>query len=181
MRKFATTILLFMFTATPAVAAGFYAGVNLGIVNYNYTNITNNGQAGFGVLGGYTVNRHFAVEVEYDNLGGFDYSSGGTQIDSTVKGRSLGFSGVGFLPIDYQLSLFGKLGMASTTMKDSPLPGAGGGVYTYNSTGLTVGFGGQLSISPEASIRLGYDNYPITDSVSTSSVGILYVGGIFKF
>ena len=177
MRKIAIIVLLPAFIASPAVAADFYAGVNMGIVNFGYTNITNNGQTGFGVLGGYTVNRNFAVEVEYDSLGEFDDSS----LGNTVKGSSLGFSGVGVWPLNDQFSLFGKLGLASTTLKSSPLPGYSGGTYTDISTGLTAGIGGQLSIRSAAAIRFGYDNYPIVYAGASSSVGILYLGGVFKF
>ena len=177
MRKIAVTVLLSAFIAPPAVAADFYAGVNMGVVNFGYGNITNNGQTGFGVLGGYTVNRNVAVEVEYDSLGTFDDNS----LGNTVKVSSLGFSGVGLWPINDQFSLFGKLGLASTTLKNSPLPGYSGGTYTDISTGLTFGFGGLLSFRSDAAIRFGYDNYPIVYAATTSSVGILYVGGVFKF
>lgn len=176
MKKIAIAVLLSAFVAAPAVAAGMYAGVKLGSVNYGYSNVTNNSQAGFGLLGGYAVNENFAVEVEYNSLGGFDSTSG------TIKGSSFGVSGVGSYPINEQFSLFGKLGIASTSLKDTAKPGWVGGPFTYNKTGLTVGFGGQYNLSPVVGIRVGYDSYPVGDSVSgTSTAGILYVGGVFKF
>jgi len=174
MRKIAIAVLLSAFVTAPAVAADFYAGIKLGIVSYGYSNVTNNGQTGFGLLGGYTVNENFAVEVEYNSLGGFD------SIDGTIKGSSFGFSGVGSLPLNHQFSLFGKLGMASSTLKDTAKPGYVGD-FTYNNTSLTVGFGGQLNVSPAVGIRVGIDFYPVRGATTTSSADMMYVGGVFKF
>jgi OOP family OmpA-OmpF porin len=176
-KKFVFAILLSSFVALPAIASetGLYVGAKLGTVNYGYGNISNNGQAGFGLLGGYTINRNFAVEVEYDNLGGFE------SYDGNIKGSSFGFSGVGILPLNQQFSLFGKLGIVSTTLKDTAKPGWIGD-YTYNNTGMTIGFGGQYNASKALGIRLGFDAYPVGDAISTtSSAGMLYIGGVFMF
>jgi len=177
MKKIAIVVLISAFIAAPAVASdtGFYIGAKLGSVNYGYSNVSNNSQAGFGLLGGYTINENFAVEAEYDSLGGFDSNNG------TIKGHSFGFSGVGSLPLSQQFSLFGKLGIASSTLKDTAKPGWVGD-FTYNNTGLTIGFGGQVNVGKEIGIRAGIDIYPVGDAVSTtSSAGMLYVGGVFKF
>jgi OOP family OmpA-OmpF porin len=170
-------ILLSSFVALPAIASdtGLYVGAKLGTVNYGYGNISNNSQAGFGLLGGYAFNKNFAVEVEYDNLGGFE------SYDGNIKGSSFGFSGVGILPLNQQFSLFGKLGIVSTTLKDTAKPGWIGD-YTYNNTGMTIGFGGQYNASKALGIRLGFDAYPVGDAISTtSSAGMLYIGGVFMF
>jgi OmpA-OmpF porin, OOP family len=177
MKKIVFTILLSAFSVAPAIAAdtGLYAGVKLGTVNYGYGNVSNNSQAGFGFLGGYAINENFAVEVEYDKLGGFDSNTG------TIKGSSFGFSGVGSLPFNQNFSLFGKLGIASSTLKDTAKPGWVGD-FTYNNTGLTVGFGGQYNASEKVGIRVGIDVYPVGDAISTTtSAGMLYIGGLFRF
>jgi OOP family OmpA-OmpF porin len=175
MKKIAIAIMLSAFVAAPAVAADLYAGVKLGSVNYGYGNVTNNDQIGFGLLGGFAFNENFAVEAEYTSLGGFDSPQG------TIKGSSFGVSGIGSVPLNQQFSLFGKLGIASTSLKDSPKPGYVG-VYTYNYSGLTVGVGGQYNVSPVVGIRVGFDWYKVGDSVSgTSSANMMYVGGVFKF
>lgn len=177
MKKTVIGVLISAFIATPAIAsdAGFYIGAKLGSVNYGYGNVSNNSQAGFGLLGGYAINENIAIEAEYDSLGGFDSNSG------TIKGSSFGFSGVGSLPLNQQFSLFGKIGIASTTLKDTAKPGWVGD-FTYNNTGLTIGFGGQYNVNKELGIRVGIDIYPVGDAVSTtSSAGMLYIGGVLKF
>jgi OmpA-OmpF porin, OOP family len=180
MRKIAIALLLSAFVAAPAIASdtGFYVGAKLGTVNYGYSNVSNNSQAGFGFLGGYAINDYFAVEVEYTGLGGFDsYSTNGN-----IKGSAFGFSGVGSLPLNQDFSLFGKLGIASSTLKDTPMPGFVGPDYTYNNTGLTIGFGGQYNASEKVGIRVGIDVYPVGDAISTTtSAGMLYIGGLFRF
>ena len=177
MKKVAIAAILSAFVGAPAVAADLYAGVKLGTVNYGYSNATNNGQAGFGLLGGYTINETFAIEVEYSDLGGFDSST------STIKGSSFGVSGIGFYPLNPQSSFFGKLGIASSSLKETAKPSSGfSGSATINNTGVTVGFGGQYNVSNTTGIRVGLDIYPVGDvDTTTSSASMLYVGGVFKF
>ena len=161
----------------PALAADtkLYVGFKFGSVNYGYNNVSNNSQAGYGLLGGYTINDNFSVEAEFNRLGGFDSGTG------NITGRSFGFSGVGSLPLSQEFSLFGKLGIANNTLDDKAKPGYSGN-YTYNYTGMTIGFGGQFNVGRDAGIRLGFDSYPVQDSYgTTSSASLLYVGGILKF
>ncbi|MFZ5523617.1 MAG: outer membrane beta-barrel protein [Pseudomonadota bacterium] len=178
MKVIVTVALFSAFVAAPAVAAdtGFYFGAKFGSVNYGYANVSNNSQAGYGLLGGYTVNDYFAVEAEFNRLGGFDSTTG------TVKGRSFGFSGVGSLPLSPEFSLFGKMGISSSTLDDTAKPGYTEN-FTYTNTGLSIGFGGKFNIGNDAGILFGFDSYPVGDSAitTTSSAGMLYLGGIFKF
>lgn len=178
MKKVNIVALLSAFAAPPAIAAdtGFYIGVKFGSVNYDYANVSNNSQAGYGLLGGYIVNDYFAAEAEFNHLGGFD------TVDSIIKGKSFGISGVGTLPLNPEFSLFGKLGITSSSLEDSPQPGYLGGVYTHTNTGLNIGFGGQFNVNETVGIRFGYDSYPVGDTTSsTSQAGMLYIGGIFNF
>jgi OmpA-OmpF porin, OOP family len=178
MKKIIIAALLSAFAAAPAVAAdtGLYLGLKFGSVNYGYANVSNNSQAGYGLFGGYAVNEYFAVEAEFNRLGGFDSTSG------TIKGRSFGFSGVGSLPLSPEFSLFGKMGIASSTLDDTAKPGYTGN-FTYTNTGLTIGFGGKFNVGNDAGILFGFDSYPVGDSAvtTTSHAGMLYIGGVFKF
>jgi OOP family OmpA-OmpF porin len=179
MKKTVIAALLSAVVATPAVAAetGFYLGAKFGSVNYGYDNVSNNSQAGYGLLGGYAVNDYFAVEAEFNRLGGFD------TVDSIIKGKSFGISCVGSLPLNPEFSLYGKMGITSSSLEDSPQPGYLGGIYTYTNTGLNIGFGGQFNVNEAVGIRFGYDIYPVGDAAvtTTSHAGMLYIGGVFKF
>ena len=176
MKKIAFAILLTAFSVPPAIATGLYAGAKFGSVSYGYSNVTNSSQAGFGLLGGYLFNPNFALEIEYDDLGGFDTTL------SNINGSSFGVSGVGFLPFNGQFSIFGKLGIASTYLKNTPKPGSPPGDYTNGNTGITLGFGGQYDVSRQIGLRLGIDIYPVGDAVSsTSTADMFYLGGVFRF
>jgi OOP family OmpA-OmpF porin len=178
MKRAVIAVLLSTFVVAPAIAAdtGFYVGAKFGSVNYGYDNVSNNSQAGYGFLAGYTVNDYFAVEAEFNRLGGFDSTSG------TIKGRSFGFSGVGSLPLSPEFSLFGKMGIASSTLDDTAKPGYTGN-FTYTNTGLTIGFGGKFNVGNDAGILFGYDSYPVGDAsiTTTSYAGLLYIGAVFNF
>lgn len=166
--------------AAPAVTApdtssGFYVGVQLGGVKYGYSNITNNSQVGYGLLAGYAFNENFSLEAEYNSLGGFDSAK------STLKGTSVGLSGVGYYALSQQFALFGKLGYASTSMKETAKPGFIGD-FTHNNSGVAGGLGVQYNINPSVGMRVGINISPVGDAASgQSTAGLAYVGGVFKF
>jgi opacity protein-like surface antigen len=68
------TLLSFILTlvSAPAIAEGMYVGVKLGQANYDYSNVTNNDQSAVGFQAGFIINENATVEIEYNNLGGFD-------------------------------------------------------------------------------------------------------------
>jgi len=176
--------LLSAFVTTTALAAdtGFYLGAKFGSVNYDFSYASNNSQAGYGLLGGYFVSDYFAVEAEFNRLGGFDDNFYG----STITGKSFGFSGVGLLPLNREFSLFGKMGIVSSSLEDSPQPGFTGPNRTGNYTGLSIGLGGQFNVGEAAGIRFGLDGYPVShkdfsNTSNLSSASMLYIGGIVRF
>jgi OmpA-OmpF porin, OOP family len=167
--------------------AFFYGGVKVGGVNYDFNNVTNNNQAGYGLLLGYNFSPNFGVELEYNSLGGFDIPD--PAFASSIKGRALGISAVGMIPMNRQFSLYGKMGIATTTLRDSPGPGYTGTdytTYTYNDTNLTFGFGGLFNVTPVVGLRFGYDFYQVQDhsaiySNRTHTANMLGITGLFKF
>lgn len=184
MKKIAIAALLSVCVAAPAVASQCYDGIKVGQANYPYSqynssnfysNISNNNQLAYGVLIGCYLSPGFAVEASYDMLGGFEDKYG------KLKGSSFGMSAVGMMPMSREFSLYGKLGIAGTTLKDSPKPTYSGNA-PMNNTGLTFGFGGQFNVSRVAGIRFGYDDHEIINgSGVTDTVSVFSVGGIFKF
>ena len=175
---FMLVVLLSTIAATPAIAAdtNLYLGAKFGSVSYGYDNVSNNSQAGYGLLAGYAFNKVFSIEAEYNKLGGFDGDTG------TVKGRSFGFSGIGFLPFNREFSLFGKMGISTSTLEDTAKPGFTGN-YTYTNTGLSVGFGGQFNVGETVGMRFGFEFYPVGDAATTntSTANMMYIGGVIKF
>ena len=175
---FRLIVVLSTLATAPAIAAdtNLYLGAKFGSVNYGYDNVSNNSQAGYGLLAGYAFNRVFSIEAEFNRLGGFDNAT------STTKGRSFGFSGIGYLPFSREFSLFGRMGITTSVLEDTALPGFSGD-FTYTNTGLSTGFGGQFNVSNEVGIRFGFDFYPVGDATvtNTSTANMMYIGTVLKF
>ncbi len=166
--------IVLIITATPVHAEGMYVGVKLGQASYGYSGVTNNDQAAFGLLAGFVITENAAIEVAYDGLGGFDSNSG------NVTGRAFSLSGIGSIRLNPQFSLFGKLGLASTTLDDRAKPGFVGDV-SYSNLGLNVGLGAQYNISPFVSVKAGLDSFKVGNANSNSDrVRTVYLGANFK-
>ncbi len=164
-KKVALTALLIAFVAAPAVAADFYAGVKLGSVN-NSVPTASESSSGFGVLGGYTINPNFAVEVGYTDLG--------SVVSGLVTFKAFEVSVLGFYPVNPQFSLFGKLGMASTD--ESLLD------ISKTRSAITYGLGVQFDVNKSAGFRLGFDHYSFGGGVFVEGDIDLYsVAAVLKF
>ena len=138
--------------ATTAAQAQFYAGVKLGSVNNNVPNASETSDA-VGILGGYSINPNFAVEVGSTSLGSANAGD--------IKFNAFEVSALGFVTINPQISLFGKLGWASTEEKSSLLNAS------VTKSAATWGLGGQYNINQRWSVRLGYDQYKLGGRSST--------------
>ncbi|MGC2166351.1 MAG: porin family protein [Gallionella sp.] len=176
-----SAVLLNFAIATPVLAAdtGLYMGAKFGTVNYDYSYASNNSQAGYGLLLGYTVNRSLAVEAEFSRIGGFDDNPG----SGVIKGKAFGFSGVGCLPINRDISLFGKMGIVSTTLDDSPQPGIPGRSYSDSFTGFNFGLGVQFTAGDATAIRFAFDSYPVAHitTANASSANMMYIAALVNF
>src|ERR1035437_3694650 len=128
--------------ATPFAVAedsGWYGGVNIGqsratIVDARITSglvgqgaattsITDdNRDTGYKLFGGYKVNRNFAVEGGYFDLGRFGFTATtvppGT-LSGTIKLKGLNLDAVGILPITEKFSAFGRVGMNYAQARDN--------------------------------------------------------------
>ena len=143
------------------------------------------------IFGGYQVNSHFAVEGFFAYLGSFDsYADDGfgvTVFDST-SASTFGIAAVGLLPLGSgKVSLLGKLGLHSWSAEekidlwDAAL---GTGVFgTFNVSG-TDGMGGigvQMDISEQATMRVEFEYFAVNTDFSEFGVGMLSIGGMYKF
>lgn len=176
MKKIIAAVILSISIA-PAFASGLYVGAKTGKVNYNYSNVTNNGQNGLGIFAGYQFNENFSLEIESVALGGFD------TVSRKYKGVSGSVNGVGSLPLNEQFEILAKIGVASTTIKATAQPGwVLGGETSHSNTGLTLGFAAQFNITKGLGVRAGIDSYPIGNAtVGTSNASLASIGVVFKF
>ncbi len=167
MKKIAAVALLSAFIAAPVAAEDMhmYIGANVGSAQIDVTGF--DASTAFSVLAGHKFNSNFAAEVAYVNFGSVDVAPG-----DTVKSSAMSLSGVGSFPLNDQFSLFGKLGVASTTVE-----GTG---FSEKNTGVTYGVGAQFDFDRQFAIRAGYDAYKIGDAVKEDET-VMSIGALFTF
>ena len=141
---------------------GFYGGGTLGLNNDSETT--------WRLLGGYQVNRNFAAELGYHDLGQVNISgfpSGDTTAWELV--------GLGRLPLNEQLAAYGKLGFYRGEAK-----GVGGDESTND---LTFGAGLEYAISRNVSARGEWQRYRDLGASSgrVTDVDVFSIGAVYRF
>jgi OOP family OmpA-OmpF porin len=145
------------------------------------------------LFGGYQLNRNFALEGGYFDLGHHGYSAN-TMPTGTLNGdmrlRGLNLDLVGTLPLVGNLSALGRIGVTSIRATDNfSATGAVRMPYSSTSPGqrstdLKVGLGLAYAFTPSLSMRLEAERYRFKDGVGNRgnadmiSVGLLYRFGV---
>ena len=161
--------------ALPAAAqlnmSSVYVGGSLGRSDYKVPDETD---TAWRIFGGYQLNRNFAAEVGYHNLGTVNFTGGDTQA------RLWELVGVGLWPVANQFSVYGKLGgyYGKTELHSSVRPSG-----DDTNGGLTYGVGAQYDFTRQAAARVEWQRY---DNVGGNAVGetdidVLNVGLLWKF
>ena len=161
---------------------GWYGGLRLGRTTENLgggaidSALGNQGLAGasaldhratgWGLFAGYQVNRNFALEGGYDQLGRFNYSSAvSSPAADTVSGRfdahAFDLSAVGILPIAPGWSAFGKAGIAYSEAKlDAGSTGAVAVSSQHHwSTEPLLGGGISVDVTRNVFVRAEWDRF----------------------
>jgi OOP family OmpA-OmpF porin len=141
---------------------GFYAGGTLGM--------NNDEESTWRLLGGYQVNRNFAAELGYHDLGQVN-------INGSPSGDTTAWElvGVGRIPINEQLAGYGKLGFYRGEAK-----GVGGDERTND---LTFGAGVEYAITRNVSARGEWQRYRDFGASSgrTTDVDVFTIGAVYRF
>ena len=117
-------------------------------------------KTGYGVTGGYEINKNFAAEVGYKKLGTYEIS--GVRVRATM----VQMSALASLPLSDQFSLYGRLGYGDLK--------ASAGRVSISDSGAIYGAGVRYAITPALSIRGEYTKV----ASDTDQFG---VGLVFKF
>lgn len=172
---------IFFGLAKVTFAAGLTSYVGVGLGNTTAEVSGASGQftasgAGYRVVAGNQISPIFSVETEYVDLGQFSSAS------ANVAAKGLGISGVLTMPVAGMFSIYGRGGYARIETTATSL--SGGAMQTDAVVGMTLGYGIQMDIAPNASIRLAWDRYKsstmtssFTDRIDMNSSGLL----IFRF
>ncbi len=213
-RKFVSTtgklsLLTLALMAAPfamAQDAGWYGGANLGQSNASIddarisndllgsglvtTSIDDDDRdRGFKLFGGYQVNKYFAVEAGYFDLGQFGFVANTVptgSLSGNIKIKGLNLDAVGTLPITEKFSAFGRLGVAYAHT-DGRFVGTGA-VNVLNpspsarDTNLKVGLGVQYAFTEALSLRAEIERYRINDAVGNKGdVDLASIGLVYRF
>ena len=186
--------------------AGWYAGANIGQSQASIDDariaaaLLGNGLAtssisdinrdlGYKIFGGYQLNKNFAIEGGYVNLGKFGFVANtvpmGT-LTGEIELHGINLDLVGTLPITERFSVLGRIGAAYLQTNDS-FTGTGAVVPrnpspTSRDTNLKVGLGLQYAMSDAMSLRAEIERYRINDAVGNmGDVDLVSVGLIYRF
>lgn len=185
---------------------GWYAGANVGRTkasfdtpatlaafgspgfNVNATSRDDRG-TGYKLYGGYQLNRNFAVEGGYFDLGRSNYTYNTTPLGSlsgNLRVRGLNLDLVGMLPLAERFSVFGRVGATYERTKTNfsstgsvPLPAG----RSDKDGSFKAGVGLQYAFSDSLAVRAELERYRVRDSVRNrghidmASVGLVYYFG----
>jgi OOP family OmpA-OmpF porin len=146
-------------------ASGWYLGGSAGssTLKLNTGNIVANGQhdtrdTGYKLMGGYKFSNNWATELQYFDLGRYSYTEGRDRLTIGMKGLSV--SGVGMWPVNEQVTLLGKLGLAQH-VSDARLSYNGTELLTEKTTRTTplLGVGAEFHINKALRVRAEYEHF----------------------
>jgi OOP family OmpA-OmpF porin len=137
------------------------------------TSTIDDSDTGFGFAGGYQLNRHFAMEFAYVDLGSLDYQATATVTDGVDErdaevqfGNSAHgpvVSAIGILPIGERFSVFGRVGLSLLNAEGSvriTLDGASQRAsQSSQKTDPMYGLGAEFNVSKNFAIRVTWDRY----------------------
>ena len=186
--------------------SGWYGGANLGrsaatiddprinssLLSSGFSSssiVDDDRSTGFKVYGGYQINKNFAVEGGYFDLGKFGYTAttvpAGT-LNGNIKLRGLNLDLVGIVPLTEKFSMFGRAGLNYAQARDS-FSGTGAVRVTNpnprkNDTNYKLGLGLQYALSESLAVRAEAERFRVNDAVGNRGhVDLFSVGLIYQF
>jgi len=153
------------------------------------TLVADDRSTGYKIFGGYQLNRNFAVEGGYFDLGNFGYTATtvptGT-LDGRIKLRGLNLDLVGMVPLSEKFSVFGRAGLNYAQARDS-FRGTGAVQVANpnprtNDTHYKLGLGLQYALSESVAVRAEAERYRVNDAIGNRGhVDLVSVGLIYRF
>jgi len=186
-----------------AADSGWYGGLSGGLTTakvnderirsglqssgFTVTSVDNDEDSfGIKLFGGYKINKNFAVEGGYFNLGKFGYTAHTTSGSQTgsAKYQGLNLDAVGMLPLTQKFSALGRAGLTYTQAKGT-FSGVGISDPSPSKTeaNYKLGLGAQYNITDALGLRAEAERYRVTDAIGNDgtahmfSVGLVYYFG----
>jgi OOP family OmpA-OmpF porin len=134
------------------------------------------------ILAGYRVNRHFALEAGYHQLGEVSASGPGGRV--TIEPKALEFLAVGILPVAAKFSVYGKAGLYRGETEASGNSILFGAISESESnTDLTFGVGLQFDFTHNLGVRAEWQRYQDMGGgrIGEADVDAMSIGLIYRF
>ncbi|MDO8276844.1 MAG: outer membrane beta-barrel protein [Burkholderiaceae bacterium] len=141
------------------------------------------------IFGGYQLNKNFALEAGYFDLGRFSFAAttvpAGT-LNGNIRLRGVNLDAVGILPLTERFSVLGRIGLNYAQARDG-FSGTGAVVVTNPSpskrdTNLKLGLGLMYAFTDSLAIRLEAERYRINDAVGNRGhVDQVSLGLVYRF
>jgi OOP family OmpA-OmpF porin len=190
-----------------ALDSGWYAGLGVGLSmteidndrikagllqqGLTTTSISDDERdVGYKIFGGYKINRHFAVEGGYFDLGKFSYTANtsppGT-VSGSIKLSGFNIDGLGILPLSEKFSAFGRIGVQYAKAKDSIsgntlASSAANESPSKSSTNYKAGVGVQYDFTETVGLRTEWERYRVNDAVGNrGDIDMVSVGLVVMF
>lgn len=150
---------------------------------------------GYKLFGGYQVNKNFALEAGYFNLGQFGYTAttvspalAGT-LSGKIKLQGLNLDAVGMLPLgnEKKFSAFGRLGFHYAQAKDNfsstgAIPAPTNLNPSKSEFNYKAGLGLQYDFTESLGLRLEAERYRIDDAINNKGdINMYSVGLVYRF
>lgn len=168
------------------------ARISSGLQSGGFTSSTivdDDRSTGYKIFGGYQLNKNFALEGGYFDLGKFGYTATtvppGT-LNGSMKVRGLNLDLVGTLPLTEKFSAFGRVGVNYAQTRDT-FSGTGAVSVTNpnprkNDTNYKVGLGLQYAFTDSLAMRVEAERYRVNDAVGNKGdIDLVSVGLIYRF
>ncbi|MGH8669669.1 MAG: porin family protein [Burkholderiales bacterium] len=142
---------------------GLYLGASIGQADLEIDKDT-----AWKIFGGYQLNRTFAVELGYTNLG--EASETVLGVPATAEATAWEVIGVAKFPVANQFSVYGLAGIAMVEAEGR----AGGITVSDDSTELTFGVGAQYDVSRNLGVRAQWQRYGADEDIDVISLGVVW-------
>jgi OOP family OmpA-OmpF porin len=164
---------------------GWYLGASIGQSSHDIEGCDGNvscddKDTAWRILGGYQINRNFAVEVGYHQLGEVTASSPAGRVDFEVNAFEL--VGIGAWPLANNFAVYGKVGLYRGETKATG--NVGGPIdEKETNTDLTYGAGAQYNFNPKFGMRAEWQRYAKMGGEATgeSDVDVISLGVVVRF